>query len=105
MYIRAGYYGHIVMSYFAQSGMPKMNKGALLMLSIMLDSPQEIPDFHFVSSPAILSPLLLPLRRLRLAREEGEFHFNCINWILEVAGATELGGIRFLTWTGCWRED
>lgn len=72
------------------------------MLSIIPDIPQEIPDFHFLSFPAVQSPLLLPLRR---PREEGEFHFNCINWILEVSEATELGGIRFLTWTRCWRED
>lgn len=56
-----------------------MNKEALLMLSFMPDIPREIPDFHFVSFPAILSPLLLPQRRLRPAQEEGEFHFNHIN--------------------------
>lgn len=63
-----------------------MNKEALLVLYIMPDIPPEILDFHFVGFPAILSPLLLPQRRLRPAREETEFHFNGINWILEVAG-------------------
>lgn len=56
-----------------------MNKEALLMFSFMPDIPPEIPDFHFVSFPAILSPLLLPQRCLRLAQEESEFHFNRIN--------------------------
>lgn len=93
------------MSSSTQSGMPKMNKEARLVLSVMPDIPPDIPDFYFVRFPAILFPLLLPQRRLRLSWEEGEFHFNGINWILEVAGATELGGIRFLTWMRHWRGD
>lgn len=77
----------------------------MFVLSIMPDIPAENLDFHFVSFTVIRSPLLLPQRCLSPAREEGEFHFNAINWIREVAGATELGGIRFLTWMGCWRGD